>query len=364
MRPSGLTTRSLYFVNAPVDYALIGGLSVALYAVLALAQDAMTAETIRRWNLAASLAWLCNWPHFAATNYRLYHSKRNIVQYPMTAIVLPFVMLAAVAASCASPQGVAPWLVKLFLIWSPYHYSGQSLGISLIYARRAGVVVGRLERLALAGFIFGSFAFSTARAEVVMATRSYYGITYPTLGLPPVVPLAASAVMWLCGAVCLAFAVRRSLREHQLLPPLILLPALAQFIWFIPGGRLQAFNEFVPFFHGLQYLLIAWAMQLKEKQAEQGIPPSPRYVLLESLRWGAGVLLGGVCLFWLLPRVGTMTGLSLQVSEPIVIAAVQIHHFFVDGVIWKLKNPKVGSPLLVSIEELIGPAPRAAGQPA
>ena len=43
-----------------------------------------------------------------------------------------------------------------------------------------------------------------------------------------------------------------------------------------------------------------------------------------------------------------------------VLSAVQIHHFLVDGVIWKLKSPKVSSPLLVNIDDMLRPAPKPA----
>jgi hypothetical protein len=65
----------------------------------------------------------------------------------------------------------------------------------------------------------------------------------------------------------------------------------------------------------------------------------------------------GAFLFWMLPHtLASSTGLGFQIAAPIVLAGVQIHHFFVDGVIWKLKNPKVSSPLLVNIEQLVRPA--------
>src|SRR5207237_9837948 len=40
----------------------------------------------------------------------------------------------------------------------------------------------------------------------------------------------------------------------------------------------------------------------------------------------------------------------------LVIAAVNIHHFFVDGVIWKLREPATSSALMTSLAELGGPA--------
>jgi hypothetical protein len=45
----------------------------------------------------------------------------------------------------------------------------------------------------------------------------------------------------------------------------------------------------------------------------------------------------------------------------VILCGVQIHHFFVDGVIWKLKKKSVASPLMVNIEDLVGRAPQAEG---
>jgi len=340
-----------FFINGPVDFLCLGGLSLIVFGALGLIERRYGVQNA--WiGHAATLSWLCNWPHFAATNYRLYHSRTNIAQYPLTALLLPLLLLGATLASFASPLLVAPLFVKVFLIWSPYHYSGQSVGISLIYAKRAGFVFGRIERAALAGFIFGTFILQTALGEVGTQIRPFYGINPPSLGLPQLIADVMRALMWGSGGIFLACVARWSLKNRRWMPVMIFLPATAQFVWFVLGWRVQTFYNFVPFFHGLQYLLIAWAMQLKETMDEHHIAPSSRYVVAETLRWTVGIFIGGGILFWVLPRVGTWWGFDLQIAEPIIISAVQIHHFFVDGVIWKLRNPKVGSPLLINLDQL------------
>jgi hypothetical protein len=154
--------------------------------------------------------------------------------------------------------------------------------------------------------------------------------------------------MWLCAAAILFFAVRWSVREKRILPPIVLLPAVTQFVWFVVGWKVAAFTEFVPFFHALQYMLIAWMMQLGER-SQVVKPASPRrFVVLESVRWGLLNVAGGALLFWLLPRVAESAGYTLPFATAVVLSAVQIHHFFVDGVIWKLKNPKISSPLMAN----------------
>lgn len=59
----------LYFVNPLVDFACIGGASILTFVVLALAYRAEAVQATWLWTAAAVLTWVCNYPHFAATNY-------------------------------------------------------------------------------------------------------------------------------------------------------------------------------------------------------------------------------------------------------------------------------------------------------
>src|SRR5262249_30731520 len=96
----------------------------------------------------------------------------------------------------------------------------------------------------------------------------------------------------------------------------------------------------VPAFHALQYLLIAWVMELKENR-------TGRTVGQITMAWSIVNFLGGVALFWALPKACSSFGVPLVLATAVLIAGVQIHHFFVDGVIWKLRNPRVANPLTV-----------------
>ena len=74
-----------FFFNAWVDYGVIGGASILSFVCVRLFGDAIS--TGRASVIAAALAWVINWPHFSATSYRLYHSRANVSQYPVTALV-------------------------------------------------------------------------------------------------------------------------------------------------------------------------------------------------------------------------------------------------------------------------------------
>ncbi len=339
-----------YFVNAPVDAVLIGGASVALYAVFRLRPQLASSPSVA--SLAAALVWICNYPHFAATNYRLYHSKASRCQYPLTTFVTPVVMLVAVVGCYLSPNNIAPLFIKLYLLWSPYHFSGQTLGITMVYARRTGFVIDGWLRRSLTAFIFLTFLVQNAWAEVGRHVNPFYGIDYPTLGVPLWLPQMLTKLMWVALAATIAQLMWKFANDQRI-PLIILLPAFTQYIWFVatPAGQ---FSYMVPFFHSMQYLLIAWNVQLKEGLTERKREPSVRYVWSESTRWMTINIAVGFALFWGLPHLGSQFGKSLAFSTAVMLAAIQVHHFFVDGVIWRLRNPAVRSPLSSSLRAVSG----------
>jgi hypothetical protein len=354
---------SPYFVSRPFDFLFVGGLSIATCLAFALTLGRAPSDAANRG--AQLLMWVVNWPHFSATLYRLFRRRDSAGQYPLTAYGIPWLVTAGAFASLAWPAVAAPWFVKLFLIWSPYHFSGQSVGVSLVYARRAGVPITGWPRRALTAFIFGTYATATLAAETSVAGGSYYGVPYPGLGVPAWVPTLATVVMYAGAAAFVCHAVAWSVRERRLFPGMVFLPGLAQYVWFISGSGIPAFYVFVPLFHSLQYLPIAWAVQMGERVAETGGRADHAFLTRETAWWMAANLAGGAGLFWVIPRTVAAFGVSDSLANGVAIAAVQIHHFFVDGVIWKLRQPHVRNPLVVNVLDYVAVAPAAgARQPA
>ncbi len=344
----------VYFVHPAVDFALAGGLSILFFGALVLFRSPTRTGGIIL--AAAQLSWVVNWPHFSATNFRLYRSWENIRQYPLTALAIPWIVLAAVIAALWSPHVLAPYFIKLFLIWSPYHFCAQTIGVTLIYLRRAGIQIKLWERRVLTSMVYSTLFSLLVRSEIKPATLQYYGINYLSFGLPAwFLPLAAVVTSVTSAGLVLCYLLWCR-RAGRTLPVVLLVPAAAQYIWFVGGWLWPSFIEFVPFFHSLQYLLIAWSLQLKEKKDRHQILPSPRFVLGESFRWYAINIAGGALLFFFIPQwVSKGAGLPLDFATGVFIAGVQIHHFFVDGVIWKLKRSTVASPLMGNLAELLHP---------
>jgi hypothetical protein len=355
--PSNRGATSAYLVNLPVDFLLVGGGSVLLFVLLPCFYDGPM--TPRLLTLSLWLTWLGNWPHNAATNYRLYSSIDSIRQYPFTAFGVPLLILLGVLASVSAPETVAPYFVKITLSWILYHYCGQSIGVSLLYARRSNYQPSSTERFLLLSFFYGTFFCRSLWSETSAQSLQYFGIAYPRFGVPVFLTYIAAAWTYASAAGFLFFHIRQCVRERRKPPLMYLLPVVTHYVWFFVAGPQPAWVQFVPFFHGLQYLAIAWAMQLKQDADRSGKAVTPWSVALRSLRWYGINLLGGACLFWVTPRlVSAASGIDLRFATAIIFTAFQLQHSFVDGVIWKLRARAVVSPLLVHVPALVRAQPK------
>ena len=182
-------------------------------------------------------------------------------------------------------------------------------------------------------------------------------MVYPRFGVPVEFSYLAAAWTYGCAAALLFMLIRQYARTRKIPPLMYLLPAATQYVWFFVAGTHQAWVEFVPFFHGMQYLVIAWAMQMKEDVDQRAAPPTTRFIALRSLRWYGLILIGGACMFYLTPRVVSyVAGVERLFVTGILFTAFQVHHSFVDGVIWKLRTRSVAAPLLAHVPALIRPA--------
>ena len=151
---------SLYLFNPAVDLTVVaGGLTFLLFPLCLL-----VAHTSARLNTVGFLVLLffCNFPHYMATNYRIYHSRSQIQRYKFFSIhVTGILALTALSASLLANTQLANVAVKVlytvYFAWSPYHYTGQNYGLSIMYLRRGGCELSKLDRRLLYGAFVACF---------------------------------------------------------------------------------------------------------------------------------------------------------------------------------------------------------------
>ena len=116
------------------------------------------------------------------------------------------------------------------------------------------------------------------------------------------------------------------------MPLISLLVVVANGIWWITLVHIHAFL-WATIFHGIQYLVIVAIFHVKDQEA---LPGNHHGRLYHSARFYALSVLLAYALFHLFPRGYVWAGFGYTESLLLVVAAINLHHFIVDGFIWRL----------------------------
>ena len=315
-----------------------------------------TTSYARAWAVAFYfLALLCNYPHFMATVYRAYHTRTEFEKYRIFTVHIAILLaLAGIVAHVWYP--LLPWIFTLYICWSPWHYTGQNFGLLMMFARRSGLAPSPAERNAIhlgfvASFVMLMLSFHTGPSSDVLIL---------SLGLPARFTLPARAVLavFFVGAngwALISMARRSSMRT--ILAPLTL--AVTQFLWFLLPAMIELFSGHdVPqtryssgvlaVLHSTQYLWITSYYQEREARGRGDAKWTFwRYLLT--------LVAGGIALFipgpWIASRIFHA---DFAASFLTFSALVNIHHFILDGALWKLRDSRIAAFLLNTKENAEG----------
>lgn len=316
-----------FFVSPFVDFAAIGGASVLVALVAMMFLDPVRSSAS---SLAVFLLWIINWPHFSMTNHRLYATPETRAQFPITAYVVPVVLLFFGVLAYLGHQGVTQGIVKAYSLWSPYHFTGQTIGICLLYFSRFAYKLTSYQRKLVFVFGFSTFFTNVFRFESKDAFYQFHGIQYPSFGLPTFLYPIAAGFTALVGLLLIFNFIKDSKSTARKVPWVAFVPLLAQAFWFVIAVNHRKYVEFVPAFHSLQYIFVSLMFQVSRGGG---------FSVQKTSKWYLQNVVGGAVLFYAIPKIGYLGGaLEPTVFAGLSLALIQIHHFFVDGVVWKLKS--------------------------
>jgi tetratricopeptide (TPR) repeat protein len=304
------------------------------------------------------LGVFCNQPHYMATVYRAYRTPYDFNRYRFFTLYLAvFIALTVVIVHLA--PALFPWLLTFYLTWSPWHYSGQNFGISMMLARRAGARPTNEDR----NLIWWSYLASYAVWFLALHNTGTAG--QPNLLILPIPQSTARIGELFFLTVYLVaggFGHGRLVRQvglRAMAGPLTLF--FTQFLWFLLPELLRATTSLdfpatyssagiLAFMHCAQYLWITSYYARNERLTASSHATGRTKSSDASFRFGPYyfvLILGGVALFtpgpWLASRV---FGYDLVESFFIFAALINLHHFILDGAIWKLRDGRIARLLL------------------
>ena len=305
----------------------------------------------------ALLVYLIGMPHYGATLVRVYDHRDDRRAYWRFSIAATLAIAALFVVGLRVPL-VASLLFTIYLSWSPWHYAGQNYGIAMMFVRRRGVPLPEYAKRALRL----SFVLSFLLVLILLHLEDkgvaiYRDVHLLPIGIPTAwaTPLFAVILVGYIGALLVfAFAALRAASSRELAPTLAIVGT--QILWhslpiaisgfglhteLVPLAREQraTFFTWIAAGHGVQYL---WITSYYARSADDWRGP---------WRYYAKALAAGTAI-WTLPCVLLAPGLlgvpSFSGFFLLLASVVNLHHFVLDGAIWKLRSARIARVLIAS----------------
>jgi len=303
-----------------------------------------------------TLAILVNGAHFMGSYRVLYSSKEHILSHRWSTIGIPALLAPLVVASVVveDPTSIGIplfWISTVYLAW---HYSGQTWGMIATHARVAGVSFTDRERqllrsgprILLAIHVLCVIPNYTPPAEWI-APETWQELFDVTLAiLCMIAAVTVGAGLWV---------MRQVGRRGRALPRRAILTWAGYYVWYpfwilVPGGIFWVQNA-----HALQYLSFPLRVDVNRFDAAHRRSSLSRLRRVLStysylVVWGAILMFAPMLLVTTVGEGWYTTPRVLQVSG-ILSSAIAIHHYFVDGAIWHLRDAAVRRSLFAHLEE-------------
>ena len=260
---------------------------------------------------------------------------------------------AALGAGSAPLLGLAANFMFFTVGW---HYAKQGYGILMLDAARKGVRFGAPERRRLLWNTHLVWVVNWLAANDALKAEELWGITYYLIDVPDPLLVAMAALV----AVS-TLAVGRDLfvkwRSTGALPVNGLLAYVAAvYVWLAVSRLDPVLLLVVPFFHSLQYMAVVWRYQLNVEgerlfSDSAGVRDGGWKAWLRSapaalVRFAAVGAVLGFAGFWAVPSsLDTFSGYDRAVFGATLFlfigwTFINIHHYFIDTVMWRRDNPE------------------------
>lgn len=342
---------------------LLGGCSILVcMSCWAFAEKSTSVYTMGQF--AFFLAFAVNHPHFLSSYILLYGDFRkkvfSQVKYFWAGFIVPLVLFGTIAYGLQNQDSeVMAWVINSMFFFVGWHYIKQVFGCVIVTCARRKMYFNKFERYLLLGNLFTLWALSWTGSQVGGNSYEFYGIKYQGLNLPfwtlSFVRYAVAAT----GAALIVQGFRKYIYEGKVVNSSALAALLALYVWYLPVFSHPYFAYLIPLFHSLQYLVFVWSFKTNQVSAQikeyKGTEMRKAWVY-KFVGFFAWATVLGALSFEIIPNLldqnfsfdNTALGNSTFLASFLLF--INIHHYFIDNVIWKSQNEEIRSYLFAPTE--------------
>lgn len=348
------------------EFMLVGGATLVLFPIawllrrgLGLDQSELTVGFLTFYG-----AYVINDPHFSVTYLLFYKDVRKRalctdfslaqrIRYWVSGLVVPLALVvwAITALKLHSAQTLG-WMIQLMFLLVGWHYVKQGFGVLTVLSARRGVRLTPRERTVILCHCYAGWAYAWASPAAAAGEFEEKGVVYRALAHPRWLEVATGAAL-ASSSIALVWVLVDGWRRRGEMLPLAPLAGLLITVWSwtIYSSIDPLVRYVIPALHSIQYLYFVWLMKRNEARESEGPPSFGRPV---AVRLGF-LAVSALGLGWLLFRGAPAYFDGLFVAPPArgegadalgetpffaaFFVIVNIHHYFMDYVIWRRDNP-------------------------
>ncbi|MET0591434.1 MAG: hypothetical protein ABW133_01960 [Polyangiaceae bacterium] len=309
-------------------------------------------------------AYVINDPHFAVTYLLFYKDVRarafsdaypyaQRVRFVVAGFVVPVVLLAwALQAIARRDADLLGGMVQLMYMLVGWHYAKQGFGVLTVLSARRGVTLTKHERTAFLAHCFSGWAFAWASPAATAREFEEKGVIYRALAHPRWLEIATASVFALSTVALIVVLAARYRRDHRFLPLAPLVGFLVTiWSWTIFSSADRLLQYVIPALHSIQYLFFVWLMKRNEARAGEGTAFGRSVAVRLALFAASALALGWVFFHGAPSLLDAITAPPRRLRHTVVddlgptpflaglFVIVNIHHYFMDHVIWRRENP-------------------------
>lgn len=323
-----------YILSRKLDIWITGLASVLFISLVLLINPQIVSSAT--FGDVLTFTTIINGAHFMASYRMLYYSKEYALRYKNASVYMPAVLfvycLFTIYFGDREPLLVSSLMIAASL-YLALHYTGQTWGmvssLAFIDSVRFDDYQKKYFKLSLKLLTAWQVLWSL---RILDPRPQWLTDILQKINLVPYFLIAAALASGL-------IAVFNLLKKYKIYELRSLIPYFALYLWYALLSVNYLALPFVQFFHALQYLIFPMRVEINRgKNFDRTLNRHmAEYVFV--------MLASGAVAFVLIPYYFKNFNPEYAGAVQVFISAINIHHFYIDGYIWKISQPLVRDEL-------------------
>lgn len=334
-----------YLISPFIDFMMLGGIALLTYFIILTVGFSSQFDVVF-WMIF--LAFFVNSPHFMISYeifYKAFSKKIGFNKYSFVGVIIPILLFSLISFGIFyDNKSIFNFLLYSMFFLVGWHYIKQSYGCFIVYSAGNKIYYNKIQQNLIKYSLYPLWIGSFLNHFTSDRSNNYWGLEYGFSGILSKYSLFIG-ILSMSGILILFYIIIDNFFKKKELPNLVALtPILVGYIWLSPIFWNEIYFYMIPFFHSLQYFLFSGVYTHNDiKNKNSGLKGWIKW-------WGMAFILGALSFEFLPKYLDQFFSKNSMVTEHIFLISfiffINIHHYFIDSVIWKGGNKDVRNNLI------------------